>query len=105
MSNGQNVGTSSVEPNPNPSCTTNAAADRVISQGGRAHSGSTPSYAGDTHGAEGNVTSAKAGSGSPADETNRGSGAGRGNSKGYVSRQAGSYAGDSHGRSGNGRLV
>ncbi|SPO28675.1 related to COX19 - Cytochrome c oxidase assembly protein [Ustilago trichophora] len=90
---------------PPSSGTTNAAADRIASQNRTAHTGSTPSYAGDTHGAEGNIASAKAGSGSPADEHNRGPGAGVGNAKGHASRQAGSYAGDSHGRSGAGRLV
>lgn len=90
---------------PPSSGTTNAAADRIASQGRSAHSGGTPSYAGDTHGAEGNIPSAKAGSGSPADEHNRGQGAGEANAKGHVSRQAGSYAGDSHARSGAGRLV
>lgn len=84
---------------------TNAAQHRLESQGRGAFTGSTPSYAGDTHGAEGNVNSAKAGSGSPADEKNRGYGAGEGNAKGHVSRQAGSFAGDSHGRGGAGRLV
>lgn len=90
---------------PPSSGTKNAAADRLASQGRRAHSGSAPSYAGDTHGAEGNVNSAKAGSGSPADEANRGPNAGLANSRGHVSRQAGSYAGDSSGRGGAGRLV
>ena len=91
-----------VEP---PNKSSNAAANRAASQGRSAHTGSTPSYAGDTHGAEGNLPSAKAGSGSPADERNRGEGVGHGNNKGHASRQAGSYAGDSHGRSGGGRLV
>ncbi|KAJ9473928.1 Cytochrome c oxidase assembly protein COX19 [Pseudozyma hubeiensis] len=90
---------------PPTSGTSNAAADRRASQGRSAHSGTTPSYAGDTHGAEGHVSSSKAGSGSPADEVNRDPNAGLGNAKGFVSKQAGSYAGDSSGRGGAGRLV
>lgn len=90
---------------PPSSGTSNAAADRIASQNRTAHTGDTPSYAGDTHGAEGNIASAKAGSGSPADEHNRGPGAGAGNAKDHPSRQAGTYAGDSHSRSGAGRLV
>lgn len=90
---------------PPSSGTSNDAADRAVSQGRNAHTGSIPRYAGDTHGAEGNVPSSKAGSGSPIDERNRGEGAGSAHAKGQVSRQAGSYAGDSHGRTGGGRLV
>ncbi|KAF6767078.1 hypothetical protein PSEUBRA_002374 [Kalmanozyma brasiliensis GHG001] len=98
-----NLGFGDIEP---PTTGTgNAAADRAKSQGRSAHSGGTPSYAGDTHGADGYTTSAKAGSGSPADERNRGAGAGEFNAKGAASKQAGSYAGDSSGRGGAGRLV
>ncbi|KAJ1022953.1 hypothetical protein NDA13_005002 [Ustilago tritici] len=91
-----------VEP---PNTSTNAAANRAASQGRGATSGDTPSYAGDTHGGEGNLPSSKAGSGSAVDEINRGPGAGERHSRGHASKQTGSYAGDSHGRSGGGRLV
>lgn len=99
-----NLGFSDVIEPPS-SGTTNAAANRAASQGRTAHTGGTPSYAGDTHGADGYTNSAKAGSGSPADERNRGFGAGEFNARSQGSKQAGSYAGDSSGRGGAGRLV
>ena len=89
----------------NPTGSSNAAKNRMASQGRTAFSGNTPAYAGDTHGAEGDVNSAKAGSGSAADEHNRGGNAGHTHSRGMASKQAGSFAGDSSGRSGAGRLV
>lgn len=68
-------------------------------------SSGTTKATGDTRGAEGIVSSAKAGVGSPTDEHNRGAGAGSAHANGQVSRQASSYAGDSQGGSSGGRLV
>lgn len=81
-----------------------AAAYRAASQGRGARSGLAVSYAGDTHGVERHTNSAKAGSGSAADESNRDANA-RANANGHVSRQDASYAGDSHAQSGTARLV